>query len=247
MNYMLGVFNWGGSAGANTSQDDCCFDDGCLEYASVRHSYFSYDRRPFYFNQETGVLCGVLGYFSNLDEVGKLHSIEKTMDTEIIGELFRLTGLKFLDEIDGHFVIFIYDQKAGKALVLQPEHGSILPVYYYEDSKGVTFSTSLRYLLKKNTFDRKLDISAARKFLYRRYMIPDEETLVEGVKKLVPQSYLSIEREDRALKAPQIILKGLNTSAATAEEHFVDYIENNIVNVCSSLSDPPPAVYVYGG
>lgn len=247
MNYMLGVFNWGGSAGTDTSQDSHRFDDGCLEYVSVRHSVFGYDRRTFYFNQETGVLCGVLGYFSNLDEVRKLHSIEKTMDTEIIEELYRLSGLKFLEEIDGHFVVFIYDQKAGKALVLQPEHGSILPVYYYEDSKGVTFSTSLRYLLKNSAFDRKLDIGAARKFLYRRYMIPDEETLVEGVKKLVPQRYLSLERENGVLKTPQIISRGLKISAGTAEEHFVDYLEKNIVNVCSSLSDSPPAVSLSGG
>ena len=181
MNYMLGIFNWGVASEINTSQDGCCFDDGCLEYTSVRLSHFSYDRVPFYFNKETGILCGVLGYFSNLEEVRKRYSIEKTMDTEIIGELFRLSGLKFLEEIDGHFVIFIYDQKAGKALILQPEHGSILPVYYHVDSKGLTFSTSLRYLLKNSNFDRKFDVGAARKFLHRRYMIPDEETLVEGV------------------------------------------------------------------
>ena len=247
MNYMLGVLNWSGSAGANTSQDGSRFDDGCLEYVSVRHSNFTYDRNPFCFNKETGVLCGVLGYFSNLDEVRKLHSIEKTMDTEIIEELYRLSGLKFLEEIDGHFIIFIYDQKVGMAFVLQPEHGSVLPLYYFEDSKGVTFSTSLRYLLKTSTFDRKLDVGAVRKFLARRYMIPEEETLVEGVKKLVPQSYLSLEIKDKAVKTPQIILKGVKISASEAEEHFGDYIKNNIVSVCSNLSDPPPAVALSGG
>lgn len=244
---MLGVLNWAGSAGVNTSGDDCYFSDGFLEYVSVRHSYFSYDSRPCYFNQETGILCGVLGYFLNLDEVRKRYSIEKTIDTEIIGELYRLSGLKFLEEIDGHFVIFIYDKKVSKVLVLQPEHGSFLPVYYYEDSKGVTFSTSMRYLLKKSKFDRKLNTRAARKFLYRKYMIPDEETLVEGVKKLVPQTYISIDRENRAVKTPQIISRGLKISADTAEKHFVDYLEKSIAGICSSLSDPPPAVTLSGG
>ncbi len=243
---MLGVVSWGGSSGEITSQDGC-FNDGYLEYESVRHSNFSYDHMPFSFDQERGILCGVLGYFSNLHEVKKLHSIEKTMDTEIIGELYRLSGLKFLDEIDGHFVIFIYDQNAGKTLVLQPEQGSILPVYYYEDSNSVTFSTSLRYLLKKKAFDRKLNVRGARKFLYKSYMIPDEETLVEGVKKLVPQTYLIMDKKNKVLETPEIITNGLKISSDTAEKHFGDYIENNIVNVCSGLSDPPPAVTLSGG
>jgi asparagine synthetase B (glutamine-hydrolysing) len=127
------------------------------------------------------------------------------MNTAIIEKLYILRKIKLLEEIDGHFIIFIYHRKNSKDFIFQHEHGSFLPIYYHENLKQVIFSTNLKYLLKNSGIKRKINLNAAQKFLYWRNLIPDESTLVEGVKTLVPQRYFLLNLESKCLKTPLFI------------------------------------------
>jgi hypothetical protein len=53
------------------------FNDVTLDFSLERFSNFRYTQTPIFFNKETGILCGVLGYFTNLDDIKKRFSIGK--------------------------------------------------------------------------------------------------------------------------------------------------------------------------
>ncbi|MDZ7859285.1 MAG: asparagine synthase-related protein [Candidatus Krumholzibacteriota bacterium] len=247
MNYIVGIFNRKELSKKGVSISREHFDDDTLNFSCSRSSNFSFDYQPFSYNPETGILCGALGYFTNLDELKKRYLLDKVSDTEIIGELYKLTDLKFLEEIEGHFLIFIYDQNLGKMYILQPEHGSFLPVYYIQNSGELIFSTSLKMLLKHSNIKREMDILSARKFLYHEHIIPDDATLIKGVKKLVPQKYLVMDKHSNTLMTPSVITRRLKISRIEAEENFVKYINNNIAKINSKLIDSPPAITLTAG
>lgn len=246
MDYMLGTLFW--KAGERTAGSlEKNYSDGQIDFSSAREAKFTYDGKPFHFDEKHGLLCGILGYFNNLDEVGKRNRINKVLDTEVVAELYRSRGLRSLEELDGHFVIFIYDRDKARAFVVQPEQGSFLPVYYSLKEDGVVFSTSLKLLLQESGINRSLDIGSAKKFLFRRYIIPDESTLIEGVKKLVPQRYLSIDLKGGNVEAPMSIARGLDIPSGTAEENWIGYIEKSVNSINSDVLDETPAVALSGG
>ncbi len=247
MNYLLGKFDWKLREDNKSLTLESRFRDAGFDFEAARMSYSRYDRSSLFYNSESGILCSVLGYLSNIGEIAKRISMDNSTDTEIVEALYRSSGLKLLNELEGHYVIVIYDSSERRCLVLQPEHGSFLPVYYATTGEGITFSTSLKLLLKKSKVSRNIDVSAAHRFLFRRYLIPDESTLIKGVEKLVPQRYLLINGKERTVSAPPFIAEGQRISAGEAEENWIDYISNNMAEVNSTLTDSPPAVSLSGG
>ena len=247
MDCIIGKINLEGTYKNDIKVDSESYDDGFLSVAVNRTSNFKFDSLKLFYNSETDILSSALGYFTNLDEIKSRYSINKNNDVEIIEELFRLSGLRFLNEIDGHFIIFIYDRGKGISYVLQPEHGAILPIYFVQETKTFIFSTSLKLLLKKSTIKREIDIKAARKFLYYQHIIPDETTLIKGIEKLPPQSYLFIDREHKKVQRKQYITDRLEISKTEAKTNFIDYIKSNIKNIYAGLAEEQPTITLTRG
>jgi len=247
MNYLLGRFYWKPREETGNAVLEDSYRDPVLDFEAARTSYSRYDRASLFYNRDSGVLCSLLGYISNIGEIAKRMSMDNSADTEIVEALYRSCGVDLLNQLDGNYVIVIYDSREVKCLILQPEQGSFLPVYYTAGGDGVTFSTSLKLLLKKSDASRNIDIEAARRFLFRRYIIPDESTLIKGIEKLVPQRYLLIDGKTRSAGAPRFIARGQRIGEREAEEKWIDYISGNIAAVNSTLTDPPPALSLSGG
>ncbi|GIJ44491.1 asparagine synthetase B [Virgisporangium aliadipatigenens] len=99
-------------------------------------------------------------------------------DLELLVRLYRRAGAAGLRDVEGMFVVAARD---GADLVLIRDHVGARTAFYAHGVGGWTAGTSLRALRE----GRGLNLAAVRSFLTFAYL-PGEETLIEGVRELLP-------------------------------------------------------------
>ncbi|MEG3179834.1 XrtA/PEP-CTERM system amidotransferase [Sphingomonas sp. LT1P40] len=114
-------------------------------------------------------------------------------DTEVILHGWRAWGLGVLDKINGMFAIALYDVRK-RSLLLARDRLGVKPLHYAELSDGaVAFASEIKGLLAHPLFRRKPDLCAIEDFLGLGY-VPDDASVLAGVKKLPAGHYLLLER-----------------------------------------------------
>jgi hypothetical protein len=66
------------------------FIDGKVNLYVERTHNSIYDEKALFYNKYTNVLCLVLGYISNIEEMRAKYSISHTNDVEFVEELYSL-------------------------------------------------------------------------------------------------------------------------------------------------------------
>jgi len=121
-------------------------------------------------------------------------------DTEVILAAWRQWGPDFLSRLNGMFAISIYDG-AQDALFLARDRLGVKPLFYTELSDGaLIFASELKGLLAHPLMRRTPSVQAVEDFLAYGY-VPDDASIVEGVKKLAAGHYLHLRR-GRAVPQP---------------------------------------------
>jgi asparagine synthase (glutamine-hydrolysing) len=156
--------------------------------------------RNFVFRRSPEILCGFIGYLTNavlLRE--KLARDTTTDDTDLLAALYAKEGRSFFQSLEGFFTIFIWDFSARKGYVFQDENGYQTPLLYVDAREKILFSNHLKSLLKSGVFPRKLSLQGARDFLSGKVIIPNETTLIEGLRKLLPGQMLVLDESAKSM------------------------------------------------
>ncbi|MBC9031201.1 amidotransferase 1, exosortase A system-associated [Sphingomonas sp. JC676] len=114
-------------------------------------------------------------------------------DTEVLLHGWRAWGPDMLDRLNGMFAFALYD--AGRrSLFLARDRFGVKPLHYVELSDGaVAFASELKGLLAHPLFRRTPDFRAVEDYLGLGY-VPDDASMLAGVKKLPAGHFLLIER-----------------------------------------------------
>jgi asparagine synthase (glutamine-hydrolysing) len=110
-------------------------------------------------------------------------------DTEVLFAGLMRHGQKFLEKLDGMFAIALYDRRK-QTLLLARDRAGMKPLYVAHDGGRTIFSSELRGLFAYG-FPRVLDKETLRLFFAFGYT-PKKETLIQGVKKVLPGQSLTI-------------------------------------------------------
>lgn len=110
-------------------------------------------------------------------------------DTEVLLNSYKFWGLNIFDKIEGMFAFAIYDLTKKSVLLARDKSGE-KPLYYFNNSKSLSFCSELKGLLKNSILERKLSINGLQHFLHQGY-VSNNESLIEGVKKLRAGEYLN--------------------------------------------------------
>jgi len=123
----------------------------------------------------------------------KGHRFRTESDTEVILAAWRQWGPEALARLNGMFAIALYD--AGEdALFLARDRLGVKPLFYAELSDGaLIFASELKGLLAHPLLRRTPSAQAIEDFLAYGY-VPDDASIVEGVRKLPAGHYLHIRR-----------------------------------------------------
>jgi asparagine synthase (glutamine-hydrolysing) len=119
------------------------------------------------------------------------YSFKTNTDTEVILAAYIRWGADCLKYFNGMFAFAIFDTQLNKIFISRDRMG-VKPLYYYNDESVFVFSSELRAILKSGLIKRKLNnASVADYLMYQTVHAPD--TIIEGVKALMPAHQLSYE------------------------------------------------------
>jgi asparagine synthase (glutamine-hydrolysing) len=124
---------------------------------------------------------------------GKGHRFRTESDTEVILQGWTRWGPGCLDKLNGMFAFALYDGVAD-ALFLARDRLGVKPLFYAELPDGaLIFASELKGLLAHPGLRRVPSAQGIEDFLAYGY-VPDDASIVEGVRKLAPGHYLHVCR-----------------------------------------------------
>ena len=117
------------------------------------------------------------------------HQFHSQSDTECILHLYEQYGANFIKHLRGMFAIALWDTNK-KLLVLVRDRFGKKPLYYFEKSGTLYFSSEITSLLLGLQEKPAIDLSAINLYLSLQY-IPDPLTAYQGIYSIPPAHYLT--------------------------------------------------------
>jgi len=178
----------------------------------------------------------------------KGHRFHTESDTEVILAAWQEWGPDALSRLNGMFALALYDA-AEDALFLARDRLGVKPLFYAELSDGaLIFASELKGLLAHPRLRRAPSPQAIEDYLAFGY-VPDDASIVEGVKKLPAGHYLHLRR-GRAVPLPVQwwdvdFSNPVRASAKTLEEEMVERLRDGVTS--RMVADVPLGAFLSGG
>lgn len=195
------------------------------------------------------VFNGELYNFRTLRQklIGKGHIFSTKSDTEVVLHGFEEYGTAFLDQMEGMFVFCIYDLNERKWIIARDRIGE-KPLYYYQAQDCLIFGSELKSLLKTGMVPKMISKEALSIYFQLTY-IPAPYSIFEGVHKLPPASYMTVDNDGKVdiQKYWQLTIsdneqyQDYEWCKKQLREAFLKSVENRMV------SDVPLGAFLSGG
>lgn len=175
--------------------------------------------------------------------INKGYGFETSGDTEVLLNAYLHFGPDCVKQFEGMFSFCIYDREK-RILFLARDIVGQKPLYYSSSNKSFNFSSHLNQLIDNG----KINLRGLSNYLMFGYTL-NEETLVSGIKKLLPGHYLkyNINTGDTLIKQFWSINQKRDLLNDESEIIFkMDQLLNNSVK-SHLISDRKPGVLLSGG
>ena len=126
------------------------------------------------------------------------YQFQSETDTEVVGAAYLRWGKECLLRFNGMWALAIWEPKERKLFLARDRFG-IKPLHYLWHRDNFYFSSELKAFCALPEFQRKLNRGYAAEALRKSQPLEGtcEETLMEGVKKLLPGHRMEIDRQGR--------------------------------------------------
>jgi len=154
----------------------------------------------------------------------KGHVFRVNNDAEFCLHLYEDRGESFVDNLEGSFVLLIYDIKNGRIIVANDRHG-LRHLYFTKNDDRYVFSSEVKAILKNETFKKEIDHEAVADF-FAFGRILGHKTLFKEIKEVPPGSMMVwfqgklSERKYWNFKFEE------NTNSALGPNFYVDNLVN---------------------
>lgn len=173
--------------------------------------------------------------------------LKTSSDTEVILESFVQSGVDFVHQLNGMFVIVIYD-KLNQELYLFRDRIGIKPLYYFWDGKNFAFASELKALKRLNRIDKRINVSAINNFLHLGY-IPAPFSIYEDIHKMPAGSWIKVNKNGIETQKYWTIKGALSNRIITDDEEALVKLSDLIISSVQYQlkSDVPFGVFLSGG
>ena len=126
---------------------------------------------------------------TQLQEKG--YSFFSSGDTEVILKAYAEWGDACVNHFIGMFAFAIWDSRRRELFMARDRLG-IKPLYYNLSPTGLRFASNVQALLKYTDVDRSIDPIALHHHLTLHAVVPAPRTLLQGVRKLPPATWMRV-------------------------------------------------------
>jgi len=116
-------------------------------------------------------------------------------DTEVVLKAYHAWGPECVEHLRGMFAFAVVD-RAGRAFLARDRMG-IKPLYFAEIDGGLRFASTLPALVAAGGIDTQLDPIAVQQFCTLHGIVAAPRTILQGVNKLGPGTWMVIEPDGR--------------------------------------------------
>lgn len=166
-------------------------------------------------------------------------------DTEVLLALYEKFGPNGVERLEGQFAYAIHDGRTNEIHLFRDRVG-ILPLYYYLDGKNFAFASEIKALLSLIP-ERAVDEDSLHDYLTHR-VVPAPNTLIRGVRKVLPGHRLTLRADGSLATAPYWVLR-VDSSLGLDFAEGVDLFDDLITRAVRSalVADVPVGTYLSGG
>ena len=185
---------------------------------------------------------------SELSRAGHLF-VSDHSDTETVLRAYEQWGAACVTHLTGMFAFAIVDPRS-RTMYLARDRLGIKPLYYHSTPGRLCFASELKALFQDPRTPRAPDMKVLYRFLLHRVHDAGEETFFEGVKRLLPGHYMTVEANGQTTVgsywAPEVNPE-FSSSLTDAEyaEAFGDLFERVVRR--HMIADVPVGVSLSGG
>ncbi|MEQ8661497.1 MAG: asparagine synthetase B, partial [Gammaproteobacteria bacterium] len=177
-------------------------------------------------------------------------------DTEVLVEACNAWGLAAtLARVEGMFALALWD-RATRRLALARDRFGEKPLYYGWHRGAFVFASELKALHAWPEFRPRLDRGALALYLRHNY-VPDPHCIYQGLRKLVPGSWIEVTLDEHAaLPTPRVYWSLAQTLAPARAAPFAgdataatDAVEARLRDAVSlrTMADVPLGAFLSGG
>ena len=186
------------------------------------------------------------GEIYNYRELSKTIDVDLTTssDTEVLLHLLIEEGENCLTKLNGFFAFAFYDTKEETMLLARDRIG-IKSLHYYQNSDFFAFGSEMKALFSF-PIPRKINHQALQSYLRFTYL-PQTQSMVNGVKKLLPGHYMKVYEKELDIK-PYWKLKKLTQFTGdydSAKYRTVSLLEESVQR--RMVADVPLGSFLSGG
>src|SRR5271156_4257469 len=183
-----------------------------------------------------------------LEGLGRRRWKTNHSDTEVILRAFEEWGIDCLQKFRGMFAIALWDAKVRRLWLIRDRIG-VKPLYYSIHHGRITFASEIKALLQDADQARAVNEEAL--FHYLSFLTtPAPDTLFEGIHKLPPGSFLTIDADgQRHQERYWDVLEHTTPLSGMREEEIAERLLAELRSSVAlrTVSDVPVGVFLSGG
>jgi len=182
----------------------------------------------------------------------KGYTFETGSDTEVVLKAYIEYGVDCLHHFNGMFAIAIWDGNK-KELFLARDRLGIKPLYYLQNDDEFIFASETKAILKGLDKKPELNIQLIDSYMSFGY-VPGENTLHQGIKRLMPGHYAVLKCDDKTKHTLTITQYwDLKFNNSNSQDKGFDYYVDGSKKLLESAidlrlrSDVPLGIFLSGG
>src|SRR5579884_1567150 len=175
------------------------------------------------------------------------HRYKTRCDTETILHAYEQKGSACVKDFRGMFSFAIWDADERKLLCARDRLG-IKPFYYFRNGRAFVFGSEIKALLAHPEVAATLDDSLLAEYLTFGY-INGEETLFQGIRKLMPGHTLTLDAASGEIKIEQFWDVPKAQPENRSEEEWISECRQRLEETVRLrlMSDVPLGMFLSGG
>ena len=214
------------------------------------------------------------GEIDNKEEICSKLNIKDTSDIELLEKLYIKYNEEFINEIEGFFVIVIYDKNLKKLILARDKIG-VKQIYYYINDNFICISSELRCIINNSNFEKNINYDALSMYFRYTYINPPQtifkntfkiehghyvvwqngkvqnHTYWDGIEKFNNLSKHQIKDFQETRKNLENIIKRYLEKTISKNSNFGIYLSGGIDSslvaaICSKISERPINTFSIG-